>query len=100
MDSFFEKTKIKTGADFNIVGTAGTGGDFVIGSLHRKNTYDINGNASVKGTGGSGQDVRDSFGVGIDRDTWLVNGTSRFMELEAQALKRKMLMEQQCASAK
>ena len=72
---FLRENKIKTGADFNIVGTAGTGGDFVIGSLHEKNTYDINGNASVKGTGGSGQDVRDSFGVGIDRDTWLVNGT-------------------------
>ena len=71
---FLRENKIKTGADFNIVGTAGTGGDFVIGSLHEKNTYDIYGNASIKGTGGSGQDVRDSFGIGIDRDTWLVNG--------------------------
>merc|ERR1711939_1093132 len=61
---FLRENKIKTGADFNIVGTAGTGGDFVIGSLHEKNTYDIYGNASIKGTGGSGQDVRDSFGIG------------------------------------
>ena len=71
---FLRENNINTGADFNISGTAGTGGDFVIGSLHEKNTYDIHGNASIQGTGGSGQDVRDSFGVGIDRDTWLVNG--------------------------
>ena len=52
---FLRENKIKTGADFNIAGTAGTGGDFVIGSLilrsqkRQFSLYDI-GNASVKGS--------------------------------------------------
>ena len=33
---FSSRKQNKTGADFNIAGTAGTGGDFVIGSLHEK----------------------------------------------------------------